>query len=102
MNLYLYGANASASASASTYSVQTQCYSPSSGIAGLGRPGAYNTAQTLTTSPSSATGYFTTSLSNLAMAGCSAGNVLDILLTKSSTNGADHVYGAYLTIVRNL
>ena len=48
------------------------------------------------------TGYFTTSLSNLAMAGCSAGNVLDILLTKSSTNGADHVYGAYLTIVRNL
>lgn len=101
VNLYLYGVNASGGASASTYSVQTQCYSPSSGSI-PGYPGTYSAAQTLTTSPNSSTGYFTNSLSSLNMTGCSAGSVLDILVTKTSTNVADHVYGAYLTIVRNL
>ena len=100
MNLYLYGANVSGG-SASTYSVQTQCYSPSAGSV-PGSPGSYNAAQALTTAPNSSTGYFTNSLSGLTMMGCSAGNIIDILLTKTSTNVADHVYGAYLTIVRSL
>jgi hypothetical protein len=100
VNLYLYGANVSGG-SASTYSVQTQCYSPSAGSV-PGSPGSYNAAQALTTAPNSSTGYFTNSLSGLTMMGCSAGNIIDILLTKTSTNVADHVYGAYLTIVRSL
>jgi hypothetical protein len=99
VNLYLYGYNTTGGSSASTYSVQTQCYSPSNGMPVF--PAAYNTAQTLTTTPGS-NGSFITQMSNLTMTGCSAGNILDILLTKTSTNSTDLVFGAYLTIVRNL
>ncbi|HEY6346511.1 MAG TPA: hypothetical protein VIY49_33890 [Bryobacteraceae bacterium] len=100
VNLYLYGYNGAGGSSASTYSVQTQCYSPSNGYMPA-FPGAYNTAQTLTTTPQS-NGPFITQLSNLTMTGCSAGSILDILLTKTSTNAADLIFGVYLTIVRNL
>jgi hypothetical protein len=101
VNLYLYGYNSAGGPSASTYTVQTQCYSPANQSAAPFYPGAYNTAQTLTTTPGSS-GSFITQLSNLSMTGCSAGTILDILLTKTSTNGADFIMGAYLTIVRNL
>jgi hypothetical protein len=100
VNLYLYGYNNSGGPSVSTYTVQTQCYSPSNGSFPA-YPGTYNTAQTLTTTPQQS-GSFITELSNLTMTGCSAGNILDILLTKTSTNAADFVFGAYVTIVRNL
>lgn len=100
VNLVLYGRDTAASL-AKTFTIQTQCYTDG-GASAPGTPGSYNATQTLTFTPTAA-GYFQKQLSSLTMTGCSAGNLLDILIIRTDSNaGTDYVNGVYLTFVRAL
>jgi hypothetical protein len=96
VQLHVYGAVAEGAGSP-IYRVQTQCYDP----ADSGGVASSNAPQTLTAFPNPKSGDFMGEL-NLTMAGCAPGNVLHIVIAPASTHASDQVYGAYLTIERNL
>ena len=98
VSLYVYGMNDAEEIRGSTYTVQTQCYG-GSGVSGAG--GTHDGGHTLTTLASLASGYFATKLTNLDMSGCSEGSLMSIVITKTSGNSGDRLYGAYLRVVRN-